>query len=411
MPPPPPGGLRPISNGGGGSRTKARLRPTRDNALVRATVGVVSAAFGTVSHFALCKYAPMSEQRSLLFPSNFWTLVWLSKVGGGGGGGVATQGQGCPGTALKNILVSGPNNRGCGENQPMKHSIAPRSELKATFSTGPSCDLWPVTRGSYGEPSIRCFIPPPPTGTGQDWWLYMNHFRYARPRGGGVYLDVAANDPVHSSNTFVLDHCLGWAGVCVEPSPAHHARLAAHRSCALVPTCVSDAPRAVEFLYDPREADVLGKGMMDGIVGANANEGKLLASRAFRRVLSRRNLTCTTATAAVLARGLAHVDVLSLDVEGHEAAVLRGLDLGRVAVDVVVVERNGAAAAEWLRARGYAMLPHNETGCFPDDVFLRPGLRWGFEAAGVPMRQCACPEAAAEEALARRSGKRRKRGR
>ena len=62
-----------------------------------------------------------------------------------------STGQVCPATALKNILMSGPSNRGCGENQPMKHSIALRGELKATFSTGSSCDLWPVTRGSYGS--------------------------------------------------------------------------------------------------------------------------------------------------------------------------------------------------------------------------------------------------------------------
>ena len=53
-------------------------------------------------------------------------------------------------TQMKNILMSGPNNLDYGENQPMKHSIAQRGELKATFSTGSSCDLWPVTRGSHG---------------------------------------------------------------------------------------------------------------------------------------------------------------------------------------------------------------------------------------------------------------------
>ena len=57
------------------------------NALIRATVGVVSATFGTVSYFALSKYAPMSEQRQVLFPSNFGTLVLLSQFGGGGRGG------------------------------------------------------------------------------------------------------------------------------------------------------------------------------------------------------------------------------------------------------------------------------------------------------------------------------------
>ena len=44
-------------------------------------------------------------------------------------------------TEMKNILMSGPSNLDYGENQPMKHSIAQCGELKATFSTGSSCDI------------------------------------------------------------------------------------------------------------------------------------------------------------------------------------------------------------------------------------------------------------------------------
>ena len=38
-----------------------------------------------MSSLALCKYAPMSEQRPVLFPSNFGTLVLLSQGQGVGG--------------------------------------------------------------------------------------------------------------------------------------------------------------------------------------------------------------------------------------------------------------------------------------------------------------------------------------
>ena len=50
---------------------------------------VVSALFGTVSYFALCKYPPSSEQRQVWFPSKFEIFVVLSQTRGGGGGGVA----------------------------------------------------------------------------------------------------------------------------------------------------------------------------------------------------------------------------------------------------------------------------------------------------------------------------------
>ena len=39
---------------------------------------------GTMAYFAPHKYAPLSEQRSVLFPSNFGVLVLLLQGGGGG---------------------------------------------------------------------------------------------------------------------------------------------------------------------------------------------------------------------------------------------------------------------------------------------------------------------------------------
>ena len=59
------------------------------NALVRgrATARVVFARFGTMSYFAFYGHAPVSEQRWVLFPSKFGTLVLLSQGGGEFDGG------------------------------------------------------------------------------------------------------------------------------------------------------------------------------------------------------------------------------------------------------------------------------------------------------------------------------------
>ena len=64
--------------GGGGGVTYCK-----SNAVVRATVGVVSATH-IMSHFALEKSTPpLSAQHRVLFPSYFGTLVLLSQGGGG----------------------------------------------------------------------------------------------------------------------------------------------------------------------------------------------------------------------------------------------------------------------------------------------------------------------------------------
>ena len=49
----------------------------------------------------------------------------------------------------------------------------------------------------------------------QDYFVWLNHGRFMdKP---GVFVDLAANDPVARSNTFVLEHCMGWRGLCIEP--------------------------------------------------------------------------------------------------------------------------------------------------------------------------------------------------
>ena len=77
-----------------------------------------------------------------------------------------------------------------------------------------------------------------------------------------VYVDLAANDARFGSNTFVLDHCFGSRGVCVEPNPRYHLGLQRLRSCALEPTCVSYGSKQemlVTFNFEGQWGSVVGK--------------------------------------------------------------------------------------------------------------------------------------------------------
>jgi hypothetical protein len=37
---------------------------------------------------------------------------------------------------------------------------------------------------------------------------------------GGTYIDLAAYHPRKHSNTYMLDVCYGWKGICIEADPA-----------------------------------------------------------------------------------------------------------------------------------------------------------------------------------------------
>ena len=73
--------------GRGGQRAKkvcATCQPSvcENNSLVRTTVGVVSALFGTMSYLPLINIPPLSGQHRVLFPSSFGTLLLFSRGGG-----------------------------------------------------------------------------------------------------------------------------------------------------------------------------------------------------------------------------------------------------------------------------------------------------------------------------------------
>jgi len=179
---------------------------------------------------------------------------------------------------------------------------------------------------------------------GQDHWLYTQHFRHlARP---GVFVDLATNHPIYISNTYFLESCLGWSGLCVEPNSAYHERIVAWRSCELTPLCVAREAKSVEFI----EA-----GGLSGIADTNKNVGGRGAWQAGVATAPRRNITCAPLSAMLHRRGITEVDFMSLDIEGAEPEALQSIDWGAVTIKVIALEDEAAdhGPRRFLEARGY----------------------------------------------------------
>ena len=115
------------------------------------------------------------------------------------------------------------------------------------------------------------------------------------------YVDLATNDPLEGSNTFLLDACFSWKGVCVEPNAVYREAILEKRSCPLVDTCVSDEERTVKFVNDFSLGHVVGRRLKPELT----------------------ELRCTTLRRILEGRS-PRVTYLSLDVEGHDPLVLDG---------------------------------------------------------------------------------------
>lgn len=92
------------------------------------------------------------------------------------------------------------------------------------------------------------------------------------------------------------------------------------------------------------------------------------------------------------ARGISHVDYLSLDVEGHEVEVLKGFKLNEIQVDVITTElHSGDDGVRWremfkfMEDAGYVHYPVKEedkTEAYPrllpeDVVFVHRSVSFG----------------------------------
>ena len=147
----------------------------------------------------------------------------------------------------------------------------------------------------------------------QDMWLFNNVFKeYAVTGKRGFYVDSGANDYRGLSNTFFFDVCLGWEGLCVEPSASYHEGIRKYRTCKLVTECISSSAASMTLHGD-------------GGVGAFVTDGGSMPCLPLQTMLAEAGMR-------------SHIDLWSLDVEGHELEVLSSVDYAKISVSVLLVE-------------------------------------------------------------------------
>jgi FkbM family methyltransferase len=152
-------------------------------------------------------------------------------------------------------------------------------------------------------------------------------------RDAGFFVEAGAYDGYTQSNTYWLERGRGWRGLLVEPMPelAEQARLS--RPDATVVQCALAPPESAEGKIRMRFG-----GLMSGVARLSDEQWAKLGTAMGWHDPYELDVDTRTLSSLLDQIDAPEVDLISLDVEGFESAVLAGLDLDRHAPRYLLVE-------------------------------------------------------------------------
>ena len=163
--------------------------------------------------------------------------------------------------------------------------------------------------------------------------------QYFKMKKNGVFVEAGAWDGEYLSNTLYLEAKYNWTGLLVEPnSGAFNKLVTRNRKAHSVHSCLSVTahPDIVEF----DSADVFGgiDTELDNVDNRNLARMRDSIPEAMR---TKETVECYPLYSLLLAIGSTDkVDLLSLDIEGAELAVLRAIPWDKVNIELVMIEVN-----------------------------------------------------------------------
>lgn len=167
----------------------------------------------------------------------------------------------------------------------------------------------------------------------------------------GFFIEAGAADGLFQSNTLILED-LGWKGILVEPSQASCSRCEGTRTALIYNTAL------VSKYYDkPR---ISGDFFFDGYMGSGAYSSvtrKVYKPEKFP--VFEVSVPACTLDFILTSQKIDRVDFLSLDVEGYEMEVIKGIDFNKTYIKYMLIEINTReytleAMEDYLKPFGYA---------------------------------------------------------
>jgi FkbM family methyltransferase len=160
----------------------------------------------------------------------------------------------------------------------------------------------------------------------QDYIVYKNFFMNKRD---GVYCDIGGNHPSKFNNTKFFED-IGWTGYVFEPLPSMRELWNEERNAKLFPFALSDKEGEVKFTIVQNEfksEDMFSFINETGSLDRSYQTKEInVKTKKLKNILSKEKIK--------------NIDYMSIDVEGHELNILKGMDFSKVNINVLTIENN-----------------------------------------------------------------------
>ena len=160
-------------------------------------------------------------------------------------------------------------------------------------------------------------------------------------REAGFFVEAGANDGYAQSNTYYLERFRDWRGILVEPIPRLHRACVRERPKSQVFNCALTSGED-----NQQSVTMVDSGLMSIVEGARgsrqADQEHVERGKEVQRLDACLEISvpARTLTSVLDEARVERIDFFSLDVEGYEVSVLKGLDLDKYRPEYILVETN-----------------------------------------------------------------------
>ena len=173
----------------------------------------------------------------------------------------------------------------------------------------------------------------------------------------GYFVDLAAGNPIHLSNTFFIEEYLNWEGLLIEGNPLFAKRLRAERKNKVLEEVVySESDVEIQFRID--------NGETGGIVGSDFDNNEEFRYEQLKNAEIITLKTKTLTQILIENNAPTEMDYLSLDIEGGEYEALKNFDFKKYKWKFITAERPNLKLNLLLDKNGYIQVFHREYDTF-----------------------------------------------